>query len=707
MGIQGEISVGFQFGGAKFLAKRREKLSGQPVSDLKALSFDKTQPYLVVERSRTQLVRHLDQTVSAGMHHAANLAQGDSDVFLGQVLQHAVGKCLVKNSVAKGKIASVAHDKERIQTELCGDVASRAHSAERGIDADRAVAGAGGRDAPPAPVAAHLHKEASVAGRQVQVWDRILPQLSLQVRVEPAIGGRDPLIDPGVDLVLCRGWHQQRRFRLRGGEGALRVAMGEGYFLNNEDGNAIDHAVGMALFADELAAGFAQGSPVARAHNELQKSRIDPAVTRTHVPTLSSETLIILEVSGSAFRTHRAGRATFPFMHILLNAFAASSGSGLTYVRNVAPVLARRSDLRATFLVGSELGQEFGQWPNVEFKSVPEHGSVARRFLWEQSAIPRMARALQADVLVSSGNFAIRKSPIPQILLSGNSLYTSLDYRRDLRSRGEYGLGLDNEIRAWFAARSVGWADCTVAPSEAFARELRQWTGKAGVVAIHHGFDRDVFFADDSPLPEPMLNGLRASEQCLRLLYVSHYNYFRNFEMLFRGLSILRAMLPEKNPKLLLTTRLRSAENPGDFRAEPAAALVRELGLSEHVVEMGAIPYRHLHHLYRACNLYVTPSYAETFAHPVVEAMACGVPVVASDLAVHREVAGDAAVYFPRFSPEILAQQVRDVVQSPELAQQLSRNGEQRSADFSWNKHVDRLLAVARDLQRQVPGRPK
>ena len=385
-------------------------------------------------------------------------------------------------------------------------------------------------------------------------------------------------------------------------------------------------------------------------------------------------------------------------MHILFNALAATSGSGLTYVRNLAPVLARRNDLRATFLVGAELGREFIFGSNVSFREVTEPQSPARRFLWEQKAVPQLVRELQASVLVSTGNLAVRRSPVPQILLSGNSLYTSEDYRRDLRKRGEYRLLLDNGIRAFFAARSVGWADSTVAPSEAFAQDLRRWTRDNRVVAIHHGFDREVFFSDNSSLPELWQSALRNSDHCLRLLFVSHYNYFRNFETLFRSLRILRSMLPEKNPKLLLTTHLRSSDNPGDFRAEPAAALVRELGLDEHVIELGAIPYRRLHQLYRACDVYVTPSYAETFAHPVVEAMACGVPVVASDLPVHREVAGDAAVYFPRFSPEILAQQVRDVVQSPELAQRMSRNGEERALDFSWELHVDELLKVASTL---------
>jgi glycosyltransferase involved in cell wall biosynthesis len=394
-------------------------------------------------------------------------------------------------------------------------------------------------------------------------------------------------------------------------------------------------------------------------------------------------------------------------MHILFNAFAASSGSGLTYVRNVAAVLARRSEVRATFVVAPSLGREFGAWPNVIVEEVGEPQSAGRRFLWEQSELARLIRRLQPDVLVSAGNFALRRSPVPQILLSGNSLYTSADYRRDLLRRREYGLWMDNGVRAYFAAKSVNWADVTVAPSEAFAQDLRQWTRDKRVVAIHHGFDPEVFFSDNSPLPETVRVVLDSTNSCVRLLFVSHFNYFRNFETLFRGVNLLRAMLPDRNVKLLLTTRLRSGDNPGDFRTEPAAELVRELGIQDHVVELGAIPYRQLHHLYRACDVYVTPAYAETFAHPVVEAMSCGVPVVASDLPVHREVARDAAVYFPSFSAEVLAEQVRDVVNSPALARNLSRVGELRAAEFSWEKHVDELQRVARELLQCRSRRPK
>ena len=66
-------------------------------------------------------------------------------------------------------------------------------------------------------------------------------------------------------------------------------------------------------------------------------------------------------------------------------------------------------------------------------------------------------------------------------------------------------------------------------------------------------------------------------------------------------------------------------------------------------MELGAVPYSQLHQVYRECSMYVAPAYAELFAHPLVEAMASGLPVVAADSAVHREICQDAALYFPRF----------------------------------------------------------
>jgi len=382
-------------------------------------------------------------------------------------------------------------------------------------------------------------------------------------------------------------------------------------------------------------------------------------------------------------------------MRLFINSLAASAGGGLTYIRNVLPHLASRSDVQVTVALSSGLREEFRGLPNVEILEL--RVPVGRRFWHEQTALPALIRESHADLLLSTGNFALRNSPVPQILLSRNSIYTSPDFYRDLRSRHEYRSWLDTRMRSFLAKRSIRWAQVTVAPSEAFAAELNQWTG-VRVLAIHHGFDGEAFTRDSSPLTADVEEKLRNVDRCFKLLFVSHYNYYRNFETLIRALPLLRDRVQGRPVKLLLTCRLEAGQNPGSYRPDAAANLVRKLGVSDMIVELGAIPYRQLHQVYACADLYVTPAYTETFAHPLVEAMASGVPVVASDLAVHREICGDAAVYFPRFSAEELAEKILQIAQSPEVMGGMARKGCERSHQFSWKTHVEKIVELCASL---------
>src|SRR6516162_2967732 len=108
-------------------------------------------------------------------------------------------------------------------------------------------------------------------------------------------------------------------------------------------------------------------------------------------------------------------------MHIFVNALAASAGGGLTYVRNVVPHLSE-TGVQATFLINANLRQNLGEWNNIHFMVNQDCDSVPQRFRYEQITIPHLIRQYQADVLLSTGNFALRRSPVSQILLSRNAL---------------------------------------------------------------------------------------------------------------------------------------------------------------------------------------------------------------------------------------------------------------------------------------------
>jgi glycosyltransferase involved in cell wall biosynthesis len=381
--------------------------------------------------------------------------------------------------------------------------------------------------------------------------------------------------------------------------------------------------------------------------------------------------------------------------HVFLNGLGASAGAGLTYLYNVIPRLSSTRGVQTTVALQPQWREQFNRFPNVKLLDADVPAGTMRRFWFEQSALPRLIRASGAHILVSLGNFALRRSPVPQILLSGNSLYTSADFDVDLRRRHEAGMWLDTKLKAMFARRSVDWADCTIAPSHAFAGELNRSTGRP-IVAIHHGFDPGTFFAEKGALPESIAQKLDVSANCIKLLFVSHYNYYRNFETLFRAVAVLRKQCPERPIRLFLTCTLRDHKTPGAYKTLQARREIDRLGIRSEVVELGAIPYQQLHNIYRACHLYVTAAYAETFAHPLVEAMASGLPIVASDIAVHREVCGDAALYFPRFSAESLADQVLTSLNRvrPSPSEDVLRR-------FSWTRHLEEILEIADRLMER------
>jgi glycosyltransferase involved in cell wall biosynthesis len=108
------------------------------------------------------------------------------------------------------------------------------------------------------------------------------------------------------------------------------------------------------------------------------------------------------------------------------------------------------------------------------------------------------------------------------------------------------------------------------------------------------------------------------------------------------------------------------------------------------------LPKEHMQHLYLDSDIFVFPSLTESFGFPMAEAMSYGLPIVASDTPVNREICGGAAVYFSPQNPEDLARQVRRVAADQVLCQRLRTEGRQRAATMCrWEEHVSRVLEAA------------
>ncbi len=135
-------------------------------------------------------------------------------------------------------------------------------------------------------------------------------------------------------------------------------------------------------------------------------------------------------------------------------------------------------------------------------------------------------------------------------------------------------------------------------------------------------------------------------------------------------------------------------------RRKARGQLVRvaaRLKISDRIVWLDAVEQRDVVALMQAADALVQPSVYEGFGLPVLEAMACGLPVVASDIAPFREITGGAAIFFPPDDVERLGQALKGVVQSAELRQALAQQGIERAREFSWDRCARETLEVYRE----------
>jgi hypothetical protein len=100
----------------------------------------------------------------------------------------------------------------------------------------------------------------------------------------------------------------------------------------------------------------------------------------------------------------------------------------------------------------------------------------------------------------------------------------------------------------------------------------------------------------------------------------------------------------------------------------------------------------------RGADLFVFPSYLETFGHPLLEAMASEIPTVAADIPVFREVAGDAAFYADPHKADALASAMEDALFSPRAREALIKRGRDRVRAFSWDATARNLSALFDDV---------
>ena len=168
------------------------------------------------------------------------------------------------------------------------------------------------------------------------------------------------------------------------------------------------------------------------------------------------------------------------------------------------------------------------------------------------------------------------------------------------------------------------------------------------------------------------------------ILFLGGLNPIKNLGNVLRAYHMIHQTIPHK----LVVVGFRRWKFAQDLK------LVRQLGLEDKVLFAGFVADEEIPVFYNLADAFVFPSLYEGFGIPVLEAMACGCPVIASRTGCSPEVVGDAALLVDPYNAAEIGRAIALVLGNHYVRQELIQKGLQRVKDFSWEKCARETLAV-------------
>ena len=236
--------------------------------------------------------------------------------------------------------------------------------------------------------------------------------------------------------------------------------------------------------------------------------------------------------------------------------------------------------------------------------------------------------------------------------------------------------------------RSGRVADAIIINSESLRSEIQRYlkVDSSKLKLIYEAVDHELFRPGDTGEARAIVKSHGVTKPFV--LFVSSLWPYKNCDGLLRAWALARAELGDR--QLAIVGAGRDEKYLASLKS-----LAAELGIAGDVVFVGGVPLEQTVYFYRAADLCVYPSLNETFGLPILEAMACGCPVVTSDISAMPETAGGAAVLADPKDPASIA---RAVIEAAGPGRERMRDlGLQRAAQFTWGATAAGTLDVYRE----------
>jgi glycosyltransferase involved in cell wall biosynthesis len=307
---------------------------------------------------------------------------------------------------------------------------------------------------------------------------------------------------------------------------------------------------------------------------------------------------------------------------------------------------------------------------------------------WEQIALPRVARKMGCDILHCTSNTAPVFSKIPLIITLHDIIY--LESISILKKGGTWYQKLGNMYRRWVVPPVVKKAKKVITVSHFEKERINNFFGFKDnrLVAVYNGVGKHFKPITDNLLLKRIKEKYKLPDRFF--FFLGNTDPKKNTPNVLRAFAGFNETVADKYSLVML-----------DYEETALQKILKDIGhpeIRKDIHLTGYVVNTDLPAIISQCEVFLYPSLRESFGIPILEGMACGVPVITSNTSSMPEVAGNAALLVDPNNPRELLQAMIKLTSDMNARNDLIAKGLIRANDFSWLNMARHVLSLYQDL---------
>jgi glycosyltransferase involved in cell wall biosynthesis len=310
---------------------------------------------------------------------------------------------------------------------------------------------------------------------------------------------------------------------------------------------------------------------------------------------------------------------------------------------------------------------------------------------WEQFALPRAAKNEGCDILHCTSNTGPIWSKVPLITILHDIIY--LESVSLLKKSGTWYQKVGNMYRRWVVPPVVKRSKRVATVSNFEKERIKNFMGLGdNLVAIYNGVGQHFRKITDESI-------LKAAKEKYKLpdnfmFFLGNTDPKKNTPNVLKAFADFNKKSKTKYKLVML-----------DYEENALKAILNDIGSPETRNDIhltGYVVNTDLPAIINQCKVFLYPSLRESFGIPILEGMACGVPVITSNTSSMPEIAGDAAAIVDPFKPEEILAAIERILADEKFRNELCEKGIERAKLFSWRNMAVKYLELYEEVYAEI-----